>query len=37
MVDKLDQPATAMYKGNLYVMSVDKVLRYDGIENNPNV
>lgn len=37
VVDKLDQPATAMYKGNLYVMSVDKVLRYDGIEANPNV
>jgi glucose/arabinose dehydrogenase len=37
VVDKLDQPATAMYKGNLYVMSVDKVLRYDGIESNPNV
>ncbi len=37
LVDKLDQPATAMHKGNLYVMSVDKVLRYDGIESNPNV
>ena len=37
VVDKLDQPATAMHKGNLYVMSVDKVLRYDGIEANPNV
>lgn len=37
LVDKLDQPATAMYKGNLYVMAVDKVLRYDGIEANPNV
>jgi glucose/arabinose dehydrogenase len=37
VVDKLDQPATAMHKGNLYVMAVDKVLRYDGIETNPNV
>jgi glucose/arabinose dehydrogenase len=37
VVDKLDQPATAMHNGSLYVMSVDKVLRYDGIEANPNV
>lgn len=37
VVDKLDQPATVIHKGNLYVMAVDKVLRYDGIEANPNV
>ena len=37
VVDKLDQPATLMHKGSLYVMAVDKVLRFDGIESNPNV
>jgi glucose/arabinose dehydrogenase len=26
-----------MNKGSLYVMAIDKVLRYDGIEKNPNV
>ena len=37
VVDKLNQPAVTMNKGSLYVMSVDKVLRYDGIEANPSV
>jgi len=37
VVDKLTQPAVAMHKGSLYVMAIDKVLRYDGIEKNPNV
>jgi glucose/arabinose dehydrogenase len=38
VVDKLVQPAgVAVHKGALYVMSIDKVLRYDGIENNPTV
>ena len=37
VVDKLNQPAVAFHKGSLYVMAIDKVLRYDGIEQNPNV
>ena len=37
VVDKLNQPAVAMHKGSLYVMAIDKVLRYDGIESNPTV
>ncbi len=37
VVDKLNQPAVVMHKGSLYVMAIDKVLRYDGIEKNPNV
>lgn len=38
VVDKLTQPAgVAMHGGSLYVMAIDKVLRYDGIEKNPNV
>jgi len=38
VVDKLTQPSgVAMKGGSLYVMAIDKVLRYDGIENNPNV
>lgn len=37
VADKLDQPAVVMHKGNLYVMAVDKALRFDGIEKNPNV
>ncbi len=37
VVDKLNQPAVAIHKGRLYVMAIDKVLRYDGIEKNPNV
>ena len=36
VVDKLNQPAVTLHKGNLYVMSVDKALRFDGIEANPN-
>ena len=36
VVDKLNQPAATLHKGNLYVMAIDKVLRYDGIEKNPN-
>jgi glucose/arabinose dehydrogenase len=38
VVDKLTQPAgVAMRSGSLYVMAIDKVLRYDGIEKNPGV
>jgi glucose/arabinose dehydrogenase len=38
VVDKLTQPSgVAMRGGSLYVMAIDKVLRYDGIEKNPNV
>lgn len=37
VVDKLNQPAVTINKGSLYVMAIDKVLRYDGIEANPNV
>lgn len=38
VVDKLNQPAgVAMNKGALYVMAIDKVLRFDGIEANPSV
>ena len=37
VVAKLIQPAVTMHKGSLYVMAIDKVLRYDDIENNPNV
>lgn len=37
VIDKLDQPAVVMHKGSLYVMAVDKALRFDGIEKNPNV
>jgi glucose/arabinose dehydrogenase len=37
VVDKLKQPAATLHNGNLYVMAIDKVLRYDGIEKNPNV
>lgn len=36
VVDKLNQPAATIHKGALYVMAIDKVLRYDGIESNPN-
>ncbi len=36
VVDKLKQPAATIHNGNLYVMAIDKVLRYDGIEKNPN-
>ena len=38
VVDKLTQPAGVAYaNGSLYVMAIDKVLRYDGIEKNPAV
>lgn len=37
VVDKLNQPAVTINKGSLYVMAIDKVLRYDGIEANPAV
>jgi glucose/arabinose dehydrogenase len=36
VVDKLTQPAVTMRGGNLYVFAIDKVLRFDGIEKNPN-
>ena len=36
VVDKLNQPAVTLHKGNLYVMAVDKALRFDNIEANPN-
>jgi glucose/arabinose dehydrogenase len=36
VVDKLTQPAgVAFHKGSLYVMAINKVLRFDGIEGNP--
>ena len=36
VVDKLVQPAGVAYaNGSLYVMAIDKVLRYDGIATNP--
>ena len=37
VVDKLTQPAVTLHQGNLYVMAIDKVLRFDGIEKNPTV
>ncbi len=37
VVDRLNQPAVAFHNGSLYVMAIDKVLRYDGIESNPDV
>ncbi len=38
VVDKLVQPAgVAIHNGSLYVVAIDKVLRFDGIENNPGV
>ena len=38
VVDKLVQPSgVAFANGSLYVMAIDKVLRYDGIEKNPAV
>ena len=37
LVDRLNQPAGVAYgNGSLYVMAIDKVLRYDGIDTNPN-
>ncbi len=36
VVDKLNQPSGVEFKGgSLYVMAIDKVLRFDGIESNP--
>ena len=38
VVDKLVQPSgVAFHNGALYVMAIDKVLRYDGIERNAGV
>jgi glucose/arabinose dehydrogenase len=38
VVDKLVQPSgVAFNKGSLYVMAINKVLRFDGIEKNPDV
>ena len=38
VVDKLVQPAGVAFKnGALYVMAIDKMLRFDGIEKNPGV
>jgi glucose/arabinose dehydrogenase len=37
LAEKLTQPSgVAFNKGALYVMAIDKVLRYDNIESNPN-
>jgi glucose/arabinose dehydrogenase len=36
-VDKLNQPTAAYKDGNLYVIAVDKVLRFDGVAKNPSV
>lgn len=36
LVDKLTQPAVTYHNGTLYVAAIDKVLRYDGIDRNPN-
>ena len=37
VADKLTQPAgVAFNNGALYVFAINKVLRYDGIEDNPN-
>ncbi len=36
VVDKLTQPAGVAFRnGSLYVMAIDKALRFDGIEKNP--
>ena len=37
VIDKLDQPTVAFKDGSLYVVAVDKVLRFDGIDKNPSV
>ena len=37
VIDKLDQPTVAYKDGALFVISVDKVLRFDGIDKNPTV
>ena len=36
VVDKLNQPTAAYKDGALYVVAIDKVLRFDGIAKNPN-
>jgi glucose/arabinose dehydrogenase len=37
VVDKLNQPAGVAFRnGSLYVMAIDKMLRFDGIERNPS-
>ncbi|NCV57559.1 MAG: sorbosone dehydrogenase family protein [Betaproteobacteria bacterium] len=36
VIDKLNQPAGVAFRnGSLYVMAIDKVLRFDGVEKNP--
>ena len=38
VVDKLNQPGgVAIENGSLYVVAIDKALRFDGIEKNPTV
>jgi glucose/arabinose dehydrogenase len=38
LIDKLTQPnGLAFHNGALYVMAIDKMLRFDGIESNPAV
>ncbi len=38
VIDKLNQPSGVEFRnGALYVMAVDKVLRFDGIDGNPTV
>ncbi|MFZ4709533.1 MAG: sorbosone dehydrogenase family protein, partial [Zwartia sp.] len=37
LIDKLNQPTAAFKDGSLYVVAVDKVLRFDGIAKNPTV
>ncbi|HVE52305.1 MAG TPA: PQQ-dependent sugar dehydrogenase, partial [Ramlibacter sp.] len=37
LVDRLTQPAVTYHNGSLYVASIDKVLRYEGIDANPDV
>ena len=38
VVDKLTQPAGVAFSGgSLYVIAIDKVLRYDGIQDKPDV
>ncbi|MBE0624441.1 MAG: PQQ-dependent sugar dehydrogenase [Burkholderiales bacterium] len=38
VADKLTQPSGVAFQGgSLYVMAIDKVLRFDGIENKPDV
>src|SRR4030095_10581795 len=38
LIDNLTQPNGLVFKDNsLYVMAIDKFLRFDGVESNPNV